>query len=85
MRLLECEAKKILNDHGVRTPTGSLVKAREGMDGLDFPVMLKAQIPIGGRGKTGGVIEAAGAWPKPKKKLPPCSKSPSRGLSQGPF
>lgn len=61
MRLLECEAKKILNDHGVGVPTGTLVKRAAGMGGLDFPVMLKAQIPTGGRGKAGGVMEATGA------------------------
>jgi succinyl-CoA synthetase beta subunit len=59
MRLLEFEAKKLLSDHGIRTPAGVLVKAGEVADRLDFPVMLKAQVPIGGRGKAGGVIEAA--------------------------
>jgi succinyl-CoA synthetase beta subunit len=59
MRLLEFEAKKLLRDNGILTPAGMLVRAGEVAGGLDFPVMLKAQVPIGGRGKAGGVIEAA--------------------------
>jgi len=57
MRLLEFEAKEILKKYGIQLPAGQVVSA---VDGFHFtaPVMLKAQVPIGGRGKAGGVIEA---------------------------
>jgi succinyl-CoA synthetase beta subunit/citryl-CoA synthetase large subunit len=58
MRLLEFEAKEILKKYGVEVPAGQVVTT---LDGFNFatPVMLKAQVPIGGRGKTDGVIAAS--------------------------
>lgn len=57
MRLLEFEAKEILKKYGIELPAGRLVSAADGFN-FTAPVMLKAQIPIGGRGKAGGVIVA---------------------------
>jgi succinyl-CoA synthetase beta subunit/citryl-CoA synthetase large subunit len=56
MRLLEFEAKKILKKYGIEVPAGRAVTA---VDDFNFtgPVVLKAQVPIGGRGKAGGIIE----------------------------
>jgi succinyl-CoA synthetase beta subunit/citryl-CoA synthetase large subunit len=58
MRLLEFEAKEILKKYGVEVPAGQVVTT---LDGFNFatPVMLKAQVPIGGRGKADGVIAAS--------------------------
>jgi succinyl-CoA synthetase beta subunit len=57
MRLLEVEAKEILKKYGIELPAGRIVSDADGFD-FTTPVMLKAQIPIGGRGKAGGVIAA---------------------------
>ncbi len=58
MRLLEFEAKEILKEYGVALPAGQLVSSEEEFN-LTAPTVLKAQIPIGGRGKAGGVVEVS--------------------------
>jgi len=59
VRLLEFEAKSVLNRYGIQTPKGIVVsEGEEPSLAIPGPVMLKAQIPIGGRGKTGGVLAA---------------------------
>lgn len=58
MRLLEYESKEILKNYAVAIPSGKLVTSADHYD-FDFPVMLKAQVPIGGRGKAGGILRAA--------------------------
>jgi len=60
MRLLEHESKRILEKYRIALPVGRLVGQGEPLT-IDGPVMLKAQIPIGGRGKAGGIIEATQA------------------------
>ena len=57
MRLLEHESKRILEKYRIALPVGRLVGQGEPLT-IDGPVMLKAQIPIGGRGKAGGILEA---------------------------
>ena len=57
MRLLEYESKEILAKKGIPTPAGVLVYS-PGTISLPPPVVIKAQIPIGGRQKAGGVVEA---------------------------
>ena len=57
MRLLECEAKEILNKYQIITPPGRVVASADHLD-IKLPVMLKAQVPVGGRGKSGGILEA---------------------------
>jgi succinyl-CoA synthetase beta subunit len=61
MRLLEHESKKILKRYGVDIPRGITVESEDERIDLEGPLMLKAQIPLGGRGKSGGVLEAAGS------------------------
>jgi len=58
MRLLEFESKKLLTQHKILVLENELVTATDKIK-LDFPVILKAQIPLGGRGKAGGVVEVA--------------------------
>ena len=57
MRLLECESKEILNKYQIVTPEGRLVASADHLD-IKLPVMLKAQVPVGGRGRSGGILEA---------------------------
>lgn len=58
MRLLEHESKEILGRYNILIPEGDVVESAEELK-MDGPVMLKAQIPLGGRRKSGGVIEAS--------------------------
>jgi succinyl-CoA synthetase beta subunit len=59
MRLLEFEAKAILKRYGIAAPAGVVISEGEPFAGeFSEPAVLKAQIPIGGRGKTGGVLTA---------------------------
>ncbi len=59
MDLLEYQGKGLLADFGVPTPQGEVCSEAEGVvrcaASLGFPVVLKAQVPVGGRGKAGGV------------------------------
>jgi succinyl-CoA synthetase beta subunit len=74
LKLLEYEAKEYFMKYGIPTPAGKMVTSseatREYTAGLGKPVVIKIQLPIGGRGKAGGVkfadtpdetAEAAGA------------------------
>ncbi|MFZ2055563.1 MAG: ADP-forming succinate--CoA ligase subunit beta [Candidatus Aminicenantales bacterium] len=59
MKIHEFQAKQILSKFGVAIPRGEVVetaaKAREVAEKLGGPVVLKAQIHAGGRGKGGGI------------------------------
>ena len=59
MRLLEYESKTLLEEAGVGIPCGQLVQSAANAAGaarqLGCPVVLKPQIPAGGRGKAGGL------------------------------
>ena len=57
MRLLEFESKEIINKYQIPVPQGTLLPS-PGEFTFRGPVMLKAQIPLGGRGKSGGILEA---------------------------
>ena len=52
MKLLEYEAKDILRRNNISVPDGKVVS---GSDTLAVPSILKAQVPVGGRGKAGGI------------------------------
>jgi succinyl-CoA synthetase beta subunit/citryl-CoA synthetase large subunit len=60
MRLLEHEAKSILRARGLQIPRGVLVRQAaeiaQVLPSVPFPAMVKAQVPVGGRGKAGAVI-----------------------------
>jgi len=53
MKLLEHEAKKILAQFSVPVPAGTLITSPSQAPVL--PAILKSQVPIGGRGKAGGI------------------------------
>jgi succinyl-CoA synthetase beta subunit len=59
MKIHEYQAKQILARYGVRIPRGQLAEtpaeARAAAERLVCPVVLKAQIHAGGRGKGGGI------------------------------
>lgn len=58
MRLLEYESKELLAKYQISIPKGTIVSSSEGVN-IDKPVVVKAQIPLGGRGKAGGILEAS--------------------------
>lgn len=59
MRLLEYQAKEIFSEYGIKTPLGFVSNnIQEGIKQatqLKLPVIIKAQVPIGGRGKSGAI------------------------------
>lgn len=56
MKLLEYEAKQILMKHDVAVPDGVIV--RPGSELPRMPRVIKSQVPVGGRGKAGGIRTA---------------------------
>src|SRR5918999_1475827 len=63
MDLLEYQGKQLFAKHGVPVPAGrpatTVPEAVEAADQLGYPVVIKAQVQIGGRGKAGGIKLAA--------------------------
>ena len=59
MDLLEYQGKQLFKKHEVPVPDGahaaSVREAVEAAEQLGFPVVIKAQVQIGGRGKAGGI------------------------------
>ena len=55
MKLFEYRGKELFNQYGISVPKGRLVKNKNDFSDLNFPFVLKAQVPIGGRGKAGGI------------------------------
>jgi succinyl-CoA synthetase beta subunit len=55
MKLFEYRGKELFHKYGIAVPNGRLVKNEQDFSGLNFPFVLKAQVPIGGRGKAGGI------------------------------
>lgn len=63
MRLLEWQGRDLMAQAGIPVPSGAVVRtpeeAREVAQKVDAPVVLKAQVPVGGRGKAGGIRTAS--------------------------
>ena len=63
MKLQEYRSKEILARHGVPVPGGEIATSPEGAraaaERIGGPVVIKAQVLVGGRGKAGGVKLAA--------------------------
>ncbi len=59
MKLYEYEAKQIFKEHHIPIPVGELASTPEGAEHaateVGFPVVLKSQVLVGGRGKAGGI------------------------------
>jgi succinyl-CoA synthetase beta subunit len=62
---MEWQGKVLLAKAGIPVPKGVMVespeKAREAAAGIGKPVMVKAQVRVGGRGKAGGILKAEDA------------------------
>ncbi len=55
MQLLEYQAKELLRQIGVQVPKSILTAADATPKDAFFPVVVKSQVPVGGRGKLGGI------------------------------
>ncbi len=60
MKLLEYQAKEVFRDAGIRIPRESMVTTSQeavkvANESVGYPCVIKAQVPVGGRGKAGGV------------------------------
>ena len=59
MKLHEYEAKEILSEHQIPIPHGALVfsssESKDAASQLRFPLVVKAQVLVSGRGKAGGI------------------------------
>ncbi len=59
MRLHEYQAKEVFRDAGIPVPDSELATTVEGAvaaaESIDYPVAVKAQVHVGGRGKAGGI------------------------------
>jgi len=57
--LLEYQGKELFRGHGVPVPDGrpatTVAEAVEAAEALGYPVVVKAQVLIGGREKAGGI------------------------------
>ena len=58
MKLFEYKGKELFKKFGLEVPNGKLVSNEKDFFDLNFPIVLKAQVPIGGRGKAGGIKSA---------------------------
>ena len=58
MKLFEYRGKELFQKYNIAVPNGKQVKDEHDFSGLNFPFVLKAQVPIGGRGKVGGIKTA---------------------------
>ncbi len=61
MRLLEHQAKKLISSWGIRIPKNSLLtrfsQCSASSKKVGFPLVVKAQVYAGGRGKAGGIVK----------------------------
>jgi len=59
MRLLEYQAKQLFSEYGIKIPKGitskNIEQGRKDAKELGFPFVIKAQVPVGGRGKVGAI------------------------------
>lgn len=55
MQLLEYQAKKLLKRAGAPVPVGRVIGIHESPGKVTFPIVVKSQVPVGGRGKLGGI------------------------------
>ena len=64
MRLLEFQAKELFSEYGIPVPPSMASKdvgeGRAHAEQLGFPFVIKIQVPVGGRGKAGGIQKCAG-------------------------
>ncbi len=61
MMLLEDHGKAIFHGHGIDVPDGRVLRSVDALRDVTFPAVLKALVPVGGRGKAGGVVKVTSA------------------------
>ena len=65
MRLLEFQGKELFSQYGLSVPAAYLVNSREdaiqAATKLGYPVVLKSQLTVGGRGKAGAILKCKNA------------------------
>jgi succinyl-CoA synthetase beta subunit len=61
VRLFEFQAKRILAEYGIPVPQSTLLRSPSNVADIPFPAVLKVQVPVGGRGKAGGIRMANSA------------------------
>ncbi|MBM4237133.1 MAG: ADP-forming succinate--CoA ligase subunit beta, partial [Euryarchaeota archaeon] len=59
MKLQEHRAKRLLESYGIRVPKGYVIRSEGEILRVTEPVVLKAQVLSGGRGKAGGIRTAS--------------------------
>jgi succinyl-CoA synthetase beta subunit len=61
MRLLEYQGKELFDQYGIRIPRSHLAnkldEAKDGAKKLGYPLILKSQLTVGGRGKAGAIVK----------------------------
>src|ERR687898_238653 len=61
MRLLEYQGKELFDEFGIRVPRSYLAhtihEATEGGNKLGYPLVIKSQLTVGGRGKAGAIVK----------------------------
>ncbi|MBX8641790.1 MAG: ADP-forming succinate--CoA ligase subunit beta [Candidatus Thermoplasmatota archaeon] len=55
MKLFEYRAKQMMEKYGIPVPRGHVVRSRDDITSVEYPVAVKAQVLVGGRGKAGGI------------------------------
>jgi succinyl-CoA synthetase beta subunit len=59
MKFMEYQARETFDQYGIPVMKGVVIDQVEGvegkLDGLTFPLVVKAQVQVGGRGKAGGI------------------------------
>ena len=59
MRLLEYQAKELFKEYNINIPDSisstDIEKGRKDAKKIGYPFVIKAQVPVGGRGKAGGI------------------------------
>jgi succinyl-CoA synthetase beta subunit len=62
MKLHEYQAKSVFADAGIPTPSSELAESADEVisaaESIGYPVAVKAQVQVGGRGKAGGILLA---------------------------
>lgn len=61
MLLIEADGKALFAEHGIPVPVGVVVTDDSATPPGAGPWMVKAQVPVGGRGKAGGITRCASA------------------------
>ena len=56
MKLLEYEGKALFRSYGIATPKFALLSKSNEIVAIDYPVILKSQVPSGDRMAKGGIV-----------------------------